>query len=76
MHPGEALHGDLGMITPQDTVLALSHSGHTHEIITLLPLLKRREIPLIALCGNKDSVLAKTADVTLDVSIRHEACPL
>ena len=76
MHPGEALHGELGMITPQDTVLALSHSGHTHEIITLLPLLKRREIPLIALCGNKDSVLAKTADVTLDVSIRHEACPL
>jgi arabinose-5-phosphate isomerase len=76
MHPGEASHGDLGMITRQDTVVAISHSGNTHEIVTLLPLLKRLEVPLIALTGNADSILAKTADVNLDVSIEQEACPL
>jgi len=76
MHPGEAIHGDLGMITRQDTVIAISHSGHTQEIITLLPLLKRLDIPLIALTGNKDSTLAKVATVNLDVSIKQEACPL
>ena len=76
MHPGEASHGDLGMITRQDTVVAISHSGNTHEIVTLLPLLKRLEVPLIALTGNTDSILAKTADVHLDVSIKQEACPL
>lgn len=76
MHPGEASHGDLGMITRQDTVLAISSSGFTNEIITLLPILKRLEIPLIALTGNSESLLAKTADVTLDISIRQEACPL
>lgn len=76
MHPGEASHGDLGMITPQDIVVAISHSGNTHEIVTLLPILKRLEVPLIALTGNTESVLAKAADVNLDVSIQHEACPL
>ncbi len=76
MHPGEASHGDLGMITRQDTVVAISHSGNTHEIVTLLPLLKRLEVPLIALTGNAESTLAKTADVNLDVSIKQEACPL
>ncbi|MBA2649107.1 MAG: KpsF/GutQ family sugar-phosphate isomerase [Legionella sp.] len=76
MHPGEASHGDLGMITRQDTVLAISHSGNTYEIVTLLPLLKRLEVPLITLTGNLQSTLAKTADVNLDVSIRQEACPL
>lgn len=76
MHPGEASHGDLGMITRQDTVVAISHSGNTHEIVTLLPLLKRLEVPLITLTGNVESVLAKTADVNLDVSIKQEACPL
>ncbi|MFI4918161.1 MAG: KpsF/GutQ family sugar-phosphate isomerase [Legionellales bacterium] len=76
MHPGEASHGDLGMITRQDTVVAISHSGNTHEIVTLLPLLKRLEVPLIALTGNCQSTLAKTADVHLDVSIKYEACPL
>lgn len=76
MHPGEASHGDLGMITPQDTVVAISNSGNTSEIITLLPLLKRLEVPLITLTGNKESILAKTADVNLDVSIKQEACPL
>ncbi len=76
MHPGEASHGDLGMITRQDIVVAISHSGNTNEIVTLLPLLKRLEVPLITLTGNTESILAKTADVNLDVSIRHEACPL
>lgn len=76
MHPGEASHGDLGMITPQDVVLALSYSGNTNEIATLLPLLKRLDVPLIALTGNIDSTLAKAADVHLDVSIKQEACPL
>lgn len=76
MHPGEASHGDLGMITRQDTVLALSNSGNTPELLTLLPLLKRLETPLIAMTGNLDSTLAKTAEVHLDVSIRKEACPL
>lgn len=76
MHPGEANHGDLGMITQQDVVLAISNSGNTAEIISLLPLLKRLEIPLIALSGNPDSTLAKIANVNLDVSISHEACPL
>lgn len=76
MHPGEASHGDLGMITQQDVVIAISHSGNTHEIITLLPLLKRLEIPLIALTGHCESVLAKQADIHLDVSVKQEACPL
>lgn len=76
MHPGEASHGDLGMITRQDIVVAISHSGNTAEIVTLLPILKRLEVPLITLTGNMESVLAKTADVNLDVSIEQEACPL
>ncbi len=76
MHPGEASHGDMGMITRQDTVLAISNSGNTPEIITLLPLLKRLEVPVIALSGNPESTLAKVANVNVDVSIRQEACPL
>ncbi len=76
MHPGEASHGDLGMITRQDTVLAISNSGYTNELLILLPLLKRLEVPLIALTGNPESTLATTASVNLDISIRHEACPL
>lgn len=76
MHPGEASHGDLGMITRQDTVVAISHSGNTHELVTLLPLLKRLEVPLITLTGNVESILAKSADINLDVSIKQEACPL
>lgn len=76
MHPGEASHGDLGMITAQDTVLAISNSGSTHELLILLPLLKRLDIPLITLTGNPESLLATTATINLDVSIRHEACPL
>lgn len=76
MHPGEASHGDLGMITRQDTVLAISNSGSTHELLILLPLLKRLDVPLITLTGNPESILANTANVNLDVSIRQEACPL
>lgn len=76
MHPGEASHGDFGLITRQDTVIAISNSGSTHEIITLLPLLKRMGVPLISLTGNPDSPLAKSANVNLDVSIHQEACPL
>lgn len=76
MHPGEACHGDLGMITPQDVVIAISNSGNTSELVILLPLLKRLSVPLISLTGNVESILAKTADVNLDVSIKQEACPL
>ncbi|MBA2656373.1 MAG: KpsF/GutQ family sugar-phosphate isomerase [Tatlockia sp.] len=76
MHPGEASHGDLGMITRQDSVLAISYSGFTNEIVTLLPSLKRLEIPLITFTGNKESILAKAANVNLDISIEQEACPL
>lgn len=76
MHPGEASHGDLGMITADDTVIALSNSGETSEITLLLPLLKRLGIPLISLTGRKGSTLAKAADINLDVSVSKEACPL
>ncbi|RUR15943.1 KpsF/GutQ family sugar-phosphate isomerase [Legionella septentrionalis] len=76
MHPGEASHGDLGMITTQDTVVAISNSGYTNELLVLLPILKRLAVPLITLTGNPDSTLARTADVNLDLSIKQEACPL
>jgi len=66
----------MGMITAQDVVVALSNSGETDEILTLLPLIKRLGVPLIALTGNPDSTLSKTADVHIDVSIAQEACPL
>lgn len=76
VHPGEASHGDLGMITKNDVVIALSNSGSSAEVITLLPLLKRMGIPLISMTGNNKSVLAQAADVNLDISIECEACPL
>jgi arabinose-5-phosphate isomerase len=76
VHPGEASHGDLGMITPHDVVLALSNSGETDELLTIVPLIKRQGVPLIALSGNPNSTLAKLADVHLDVSVPAEACPL
>jgi arabinose-5-phosphate isomerase len=76
MHPAEANHGDLGMITRQDIVLALSYSGQTNELITLLPLIKRLEVPLITLTGNPNSILAQSADINLNVAIHQEACPL
>lgn len=76
VHPGEASHGDLGMITRQDIVIALSNSGQTPEILTILPLIKRLGIPLIAMTGNPHSSLAHNASVNLDVSVKQEACPL
>jgi arabinose-5-phosphate isomerase len=76
MHPGEARHGDFGMVTKQDIVLAISHSGNTEELITLMPLLKRLGVPLISLTGDQHSTLGLAATVNLDVSIREEACPL
>ena len=76
VHPGEASHGDLGMITASDVVLALSNSGETREIVTILPLIKRMHAPLVSMTGNPDSTLAREADVNLDVSVAKEACPL
>lgn len=76
VHPGEASHGDLGMITPQDVVLALSHSGETDEINAILPLIRRLGVPLVALTGNAVSTLATESTVFLDTSVAHEACPL
>lgn len=76
VHPAEASHGDLGMITPKDVVLALSNSGETSEILTILPLIKRAAIPLITLTGNPSSSLADAATVNIDVSVSKEACPL
>ena len=76
VHPGEASHGDLGMITAQDVVLALSNSGNTDEILTIVPLIKRLGAPLIAMTGNPASRLASEADVHLDISVEREACPL
>ncbi|MEQ1440727.1 KpsF/GutQ family sugar-phosphate isomerase [Fontimonas sp. SYSU GA230001] len=76
VHPGEASHGDLGMITRQDVVLAISYSGETAEIVTLLPLFKRMQAPLIAMTGKPRSTLAQAAEVHIDVSVAQEACPL
>lgn len=76
VHPGEASHGDLGMITRQDVVLAISYSGETGEIVTILPLIKRLGVPLISMTGKPKSTLAQASDVHLDVSVAQEACPL
>lgn len=76
VHPGEASHGDLGMITATDVVLAISNSGETPEILTILPLIKRLGVPLIAMTGRPESTLASAADAHLDVGVAKEACPL
>jgi len=76
VHPGEASHGDLGMITSSDVVLALSNSGETNEIITILPIIKRLDVPLIAMTGNPDSTLAQAAQASINVGVDKEACPL
>ncbi|MGY2290506.1 KpsF/GutQ family sugar-phosphate isomerase [Pseudomonas sp. SDO528_S397] len=76
VHPAEASHGDMGMITKDDIILALSNSGTTHEIVTLLPLIKRLGIKMISITGNPQSTLAKAAEVNLNVHVAHEACPL
>ncbi len=76
VHPAEAQHGDIGMITHDDVVLLLSNSGETNEVLAVLPVLKRLGIPLVALTGNAQSSLAQAADVHIDVSVPAEACPL
>ncbi|MFN3829861.1 MAG: SIS domain-containing protein [Tepidimonas ignava] len=75
MHPAEASHGDLGMITPADAVLAISNSGESDELTTILPLIKRMGVPLVAMTGRADSTLARHADVVLDTGVAREACP-
>lgn len=76
LHPGEASHGDLGMLTKQDVLLALSNSGETEEVIYILPLVKRLGIPIISMTGNPNSNLASLSHAHLDVSVKKEACPL
>src|SRR4029077_10724786 len=76
LHPAEAGHGDLGMITRTDAVLALSNSGETPELVLLLPHLKRLAVPLMVMTGKGESTLARAATVTLDVAVAAEACPL
>jgi len=76
MHPAEALHGDLGMITSDDVVIAFSNNGQTEEILRIIPYLKHFNIPLIAVTGNAQSELARQADVVLNTSVKEEACPL
>jgi arabinose-5-phosphate isomerase len=76
VHPGEASHGDLGMITDKDVVIALSNSGETSEVLTILPLIKRLAIPLIAMTGKPFSTIAQSAHAHIDVSADKEACPL
>lgn len=76
MHPAEASHGDLGMVTDEDIVLALSNSGETDELVALIPHLKRFNVKLISLAGNTSSTLARSSDVCLNVSVSEEACPM
>jgi arabinose-5-phosphate isomerase len=76
VHPGEASHGDVGMITTEDVVLAISNSGETEEILLILPVIKRMGVKLIALTGNTDSAIARQADAVLDCAVEQEACPL
>jgi arabinose-5-phosphate isomerase len=75
MHAAEASHGDLGMLTADDVVIAISGSGQTQEVLSLIPLIKRMQTPLLSMTGNPDSELAKAADIHLDVSVEREACP-
>lgn len=75
VHPGEASHGDLGMITPNDVVLALSNSGSTSEVLTIVPLIKRMGAKLVSMTGNVNSPLAKASEAHLDASVSREACP-
>jgi arabinose-5-phosphate isomerase len=76
LHPSDALHGGLGIVTSEDAVVALSNSGETDEIITMLPYLKHRRVPIIAIVGNTHSTLARHSNVVLDASVDQEACPL
>jgi len=75
LHPAEGLHGDLGMVHKNDIVIAISKSGETEEILNILPALKRLNVPIIAMTGNKQSTLAQNAEINLDISVKEEACP-
>lgn len=76
LHPAEASHGDLGMVTSRDVIIVISNSGETDEIIDLIPFLKRFNVSVVSMTGNPASTLARTADVNLDISVKEEACPL
>ena len=76
LHPAEGIHGDLGMVTSDDVVIALSNSGETGEVVSILPIIKRIGASIIAMCGKSDSTMALNADVFIDVSVEEEACPL
>jgi arabinose-5-phosphate isomerase len=76
LHPAEAGHGDLGMVTGRDVIIAISNSGETAELVGLIPFLKRYNVKLISMTGNPGSMLAKLSDVSLDISIKEEACPM
>jgi arabinose-5-phosphate isomerase len=76
LHPAEASHGDLGMVTERDIIIAISNSGETDELVGLIPFLKRFRVKLISMTGNLNSTLAKASDVALDISVREEACPM
>jgi len=76
LHPAEGAHGDIGMVARGDVVMVISNSGETEEVLTLLPAIKRLELPLVLLSGHPQSTLAQHADVVLDVSVAEEACPL
>jgi len=76
LHPAEASHGDLGMVTERDVIVSISNSGETDELVELIPFLKRFRVKLISMTGNPASTLAKSSDVTLDVSVKEEACPM
>ena len=76
LHPAEGIHGDIGMVSKEDVVIAVSNSGETDELLKILPVIKRLGIKLIVLTGNPDSVLSKSGDVVIDISVPEEACPL
>jgi arabinose-5-phosphate isomerase len=76
LHPAEASHGDLGMVTADDVIIAISNSGETEELVSLIPFLKRFNVSLISMTGNPDSTLSKSADAILDISVKEEACSL
>lgn len=76
MHPAEAIHGDLGMLQPEDAIMLISNSGETEEILKLIPSIKRLGIPMIAMCGRANSTLVRNADFFLNIHVDKEACPL
>lgn len=76
LHPAEASHGDIGMVTERDIIIAISYSGETNELTGLIPFLKRFRVNLISMTGNTNSTLANASDVTLDISVKEEACPM